>query len=64
MSTDPVLSTRGLSKRFGTVVVADDIDFDLHAGERHALIGPNGAGKTSFVGLVSGTVRPTPEKFI
>ncbi len=58
MSAEPVLSTRALSKRFGTVVVADDIDFDLHAGERHALIGPNGAGKTSFVGLVSGTVRP------
>jgi len=58
MSTEPVLSTHALSKRFGTVVVADNIDFDLHAGERRALIGPNGAGKTSFVGLVSGTIRP------
>ncbi|MDR3421754.1 MAG: ABC transporter ATP-binding protein [Xanthobacteraceae bacterium] len=58
MNADPVLSTRGLTKRFGTVVVADNIDFDLHAGERAALIGPNGAGKTSFVGLVSGTIRP------
>ncbi len=58
MSAKPVLSTRALTKRFGTVVVADDIDFELHAGERRALIGPNGAGKTSFVGLVSGTIRP------
>jgi branched-chain amino acid transport system ATP-binding protein len=58
MSTGPVLSTHALSKRFGTVVVADNIDFDLQAGERRALIGPNGAGKTSFVGLVSGTLRP------
>jgi branched-chain amino acid transport system ATP-binding protein len=58
MSAEPVLSTRALSKRFGTVVVADNIDFEVFAGERRALIGPNGAGKTSFVGLVSGTLRP------
>jgi branched-chain amino acid transport system ATP-binding protein len=58
MNAVPALSTRGLSKRFGTVVAADGIDFELHAGERRALIGPNGAGKTSFVGLVSGTLRP------
>lgn len=58
MSVEPVLSTRALAKRFGPVVVADDIDFELRAGERRALIGPNGAGKTSFIGLVSGTLRP------
>jgi branched-chain amino acid transport system ATP-binding protein len=58
MSAEPVLSTLALTKRFGPVVVADNIDFELHAGERRALIGPNGAGKTSFVGLVSGTLRP------
>ena len=58
MSAEAVLSTRALTKRFGPVVVADDIDFELYAGERRALIGPNGAGKTSFVGLVSGTIRP------
>jgi branched-chain amino acid transport system ATP-binding protein len=58
MSAEPVLSTRALAKRFGPVVVADAIDFELYAGERRALIGPNGAGKTSFVGIVSGTVRP------
>ena len=58
MSAEAVLSTRALTKRFGPVVVADDIDFELYAGERRALVGPNGAGKTSFVGLVSGTIRP------
>ncbi len=51
-------ATRGLSKRFGAVVVADDISIEVAAGERRALIGPNGAGKTSFVGLVSGVIRP------
>jgi branched-chain amino acid transport system ATP-binding protein len=53
-----VLSTRGLSKRFGALVVADDIDLALRRGERRAMIGPNGAGKTTFVGLLCGALRP------
>jgi len=53
-----VLSTAGLSKRFGALVVASNINLDLQAGERRALIGPNGAGKTTFVGMLSGTLRP------
>jgi ABC-type branched-subunit amino acid transport system ATPase component len=56
--TGVVLSTRGLVKRFGALVVTDNIDFELRAGERHAVIGPNGAGKTTFVSLLSGTLRP------
>ena len=53
------LETRGLSKRFGALVVADGVDFRLEQGARHALIGPNGAGKTTFVNLVTGLLRPT-----
>jgi ABC-type branched-subunit amino acid transport system ATPase component len=56
--TGAVLATRGLVKRFGALVVTDHIDFELRAGERHAVIGPNGAGKTTFVGLLSGTLQP------
>jgi len=37
------LETRGLCKNFGALTVADDINFRLEAGARHALIGPNGA---------------------
>jgi ABC-type branched-subunit amino acid transport system ATPase component len=37
------LSTRGLDKRFGSLVVASDISFELPFGARYALIGPNGA---------------------
>ena len=55
---EAVFETRSLSKRFGAVVVADNVSLELKAGERRALIGPNGAGKTSFVGLVSGMIRP------
>jgi len=52
------LSTRGLDKSFGSLVVASDIDLDLPPGERYALIGPNGAGKTTLINLITGMVKP------
>jgi len=55
----PALDTRGLYKSFGALVVANDVNFRLECGARHALIGPNGAGKTTFVELVTGALRPT-----
>jgi branched-chain amino acid transport system ATP-binding protein len=48
------LETVGLSKQFGAIIVANNINFRLEAGARHALIGPNGAGKTTFVNLLTG----------
>ncbi|WP_144631618.1 ABC transporter ATP-binding protein [Bordetella genomosp. 13] len=54
--SSPILSLRGLCKRFGGVVVADRIDLDIGPGEILGLIGPNGAGKTSLFNLVSGVV--------
>ena len=54
-----VLETRGLCKSFGALTVADQINFRLEAGSRHALIGPNGAGKTTFVNLLTGRLTPT-----
>ncbi len=54
----PLLSARGLCKRFGALVVADGIDLDVLAGTIHAVIGPNGAGKTSLVNQLAGAVRP------
>jgi branched-chain amino acid transport system ATP-binding protein len=53
------LETRGLCKSFGALTVAEDIDFRLEAGARHALIGPNGAGKTTFVNMLTGALRPS-----
>ena len=52
------LSTRGLDKRFGSLVVARDIAFELPQGARYALIGPNGAGKTTLINLMTGMLRP------
>jgi branched-chain amino acid transport system ATP-binding protein len=54
-----VLETRKLCKSFGALTVADNIDFALEAGARHALIGPNGAGKTTFVNMLTGVIRPS-----
>jgi branched-chain amino acid transport system ATP-binding protein len=51
-----ILSARGLTRHYGGLRAVDGVDFDLQAGEIHALIGPNGAGKTTFVGLLSGRV--------
>lgn len=53
------LEVRGLTKRFGGLTVAEDIDFDLGPGDRKALIGPNGAGKSTFSNLVTGILAPT-----
>jgi ABC-type branched-subunit amino acid transport system ATPase component len=53
------LETRGLSKSFGALVVARNVDFRLPVGARHALIGPNGAGKTTFINLVTGRLAPS-----
>ncbi|HEX6690275.1 MAG TPA: ABC transporter ATP-binding protein [Burkholderiales bacterium] len=53
------LETRRLCKSFGALTVAQNIDFRLEPGARHALIGPNGAGKTTFVNMLTGALAPT-----
>jgi branched-chain amino acid transport system ATP-binding protein len=58
----PSLETRGLCKSFGALVVAQNIDFRLAPGDRHALIGPNGAGKTTFVNMLTGALAPSSGK--
>jgi branched-chain amino acid transport system ATP-binding protein len=56
MST--VLSTNGLHKSFGSLVVTDEVNLTLPKGARHALIGPNGAGKTTLINLMTGALAP------
>ena len=55
----PALETIGLQRRFGALIVANEINFRLEAGARHALIGPNGAGKTTFINLITGQLQPS-----
>jgi hypothetical protein len=49
-----VLSVDGLSKKFGSLVVADEVDLNVKARTLHSLIGPNGAGKTTFFNMLTG----------
>jgi len=54
----PILALENISKRFGAVVVANDIGLALNEGEALGIIGPNGAGKTTLFGIATGTVAP------
>jgi branched-chain amino acid transport system ATP-binding protein len=54
----PILAFEKISKRFGAVVVAQEINLALDDGEALGIIGPNGAGKTTLFGIATGTVAP------
>jgi branched-chain amino acid transport system ATP-binding protein len=53
-----ILALDKISKRFGAVIVASEIDLALDEGEALGIIGPNGAGKTTLFGIATGTVAP------
>lgn len=55
---EPILTARGLTKRYGRVTALDDCDFDLYPGEILAVIGDNGAGKSTLIKALCGAVVP------
>ena len=57
--TESVITTSGLTKRFGRVVAVDHVDLDVPAGVRFGLLGPNGSGKTTLVRMLLGLVHAT-----
>lgn len=55
---EPILTARGLVKRYGKVTALDNCDFELMPGEILAVIGDNGAGKSTLIKAISGAVIP------
>lgn len=58
-TSDPVIQTRVLTKRFGRLTAVDSLDFHVQAGTTYGLLGPNGSGKTTLIRLLLGIVPST-----
>jgi len=58
VSGAPLLSVRGLGKRYGGIIALDGVDLDATAGELLGVIGPNGSGKSTLFDCVTGLVAP------
>jgi len=60
----PLLQVESLTRRFGGLVAANQVDLAVHAGEIVGLIGPNGAGKTTVFNMISGSIAPTSGRIL
>src|SRR5580698_1625969 len=58
-NTQPLLSVRNVTLRFGGVVALDSVSFDVSKGQIAGLIGPNGAGKTTLFNCLSRLYQPS-----
>jgi len=59
-TSQPIVSTRGLSKHYGNGIVAvDGLNLNVRRGEVYGFLGPNGAGKTTTLRMLVGLIKPT-----
>ncbi|MHB8586929.1 MAG: ABC transporter ATP-binding protein [Thermoplasmatota archaeon] len=56
---DSIITTRGLTKIFGSHAAVAGVDLDIGRGEVFGLLGPNGAGKTTFIRMLATLLEPT-----
>jgi ABC-2 type transport system ATP-binding protein len=56
---DPIIETRGLSRRFGDLVAVRDVSLKVQRGEIFGVLGPNGAGKSTTIRMLCGILDPT-----
>ena len=63
MTSDMVIQTDGLTKRFGKITAVDDLSMEVRRGHVYGLLGPNGSGKTTTMGMLLGLLRPTAGSF-
>ena len=54
-----MITTRALTKRYGTITAVRSVDLDVREGDRYGLLGPNGSGKTTLVRMLLGLVYAT-----
>lgn len=54
----PIISARGIHKRFGRKVVLEGLDFELPAGQIYGICGANGSGKSVFLRILAGLIHP------
>lgn len=64
MSSETIIQTRNLSKRFGNVEAVQDVSLDVRSGEVLALVGDNGAGKSTLIKMLCGVLDPTDGEII
>ncbi len=62
MSSEIILRTEGITKRFGGIIAVNNVSLSIRRGEIVGIIGPNGAGKTTLINCITGVYKPDSGK--